>query len=124
MPRASWDTFNGWPLLRLDFSHAKVPEEALQWVAEARALVEAGNLRPSSILTLTDVTGSRFDRSVLKALQELMAYDRPFVRFGAVVGLSGLQRVAYTTLMRLTGRDLAAFATRADAEAWLTEQTR
>lgn len=124
VPRATWDTLNGWPLLRLDFSHATSPEEALRWVAEAQEVVAAKSLKPASILTLTDVTDSRFDRSVLKALQDLMTYDRPFVRAGAVVGLSGLQRVAYATLMRLTSRsNLAAFATREDAESWLSAQT-
>ncbi len=93
-------------------------------MAEAQEVVAAKSLKPASILTLTDVTDSRFDRSVLKALQDLMTYDRPFVRAGAVVGLSGLQRVAYATLMRLTSRsNLAAFATREDAESWLSAQT-
>lgn len=123
MSRVTWSELAGWPLLILDFSRAVETEESLRWIAEAKAAVTARAPAPSSLLTLTLVTDSRFDRTVLRGLQDLMAHDRPFVRAGAVVGLSGLQRVAYNTLVQLTGRrNLVALGTREEAERWLRAQ--
>ncbi len=121
MPRTRFIEHAGRKILLLDFSNITDPQLALDAIAEARATV-ARQQPDESLLTLTDVTGSRFDSGVLKAIRELAEHNRPYVRAGAVVGLDGLLKVVYNTLVLLTGRDLRSFDDAASAKAYLLQQ--
>jgi hypothetical protein len=111
----------GCRILLLDFSGISEPQQALDAIAEARAVV--AQQRPDgSLLTLTDVAGSHFDSGVLKAIRELAEHNRPYVRAGAVVGLTGLMRVVYNTLIHLTGRNLRSFDDLESAREYLIQQ--
>ena len=121
VPRTRFIEHAGRKILLLDFSNITDPQLALDAIAEARATV-ARQQPDESLLTLTDVTGSRFDSGVLKAIRELAEHNRPYVRAGAVVGLDGLLKVVYNTLVLLTGRDLRSFDDAASAKAYLLQQ--
>lgn len=122
MTRVSFRTIGQWPVLCLDFTSVSDPAEAIRIVESAK--LPLGRHAPGSILSLTDVTGSRFNADVLRAIRALLEHNRPYVHAGAVVGLSALQRAAYGTLMQISGRrNLAAFATVPEAEAWLAART-
>jgi len=107
-------------ILLHDFSEILVPQDVLPFVAQSRQLVAAQP--PRSLLTLTFVANSRFDRTVIEALKELVTHNRPYVKAGAIVGLSGLQRVVYVTITQLTGRRLPTFDTLDAAKDWLVAQ--
>ncbi len=118
MGRTRFIEFEGRKILMLDFSGISDPSSAIEAVSEARALV--GRQQPDgSLLTLTNVTGSHFDSGVLKAIRELVEHNKPYVRAGAVVGLAGLMKVVFNTLMHLTGRQLKSFDDMDDAKAYL-----
>ena len=122
MTRVRFRTIGRWPVLCLDLTSLSDPDEAIRVVESAKQ--PPGRHAPRSILSLADVTGSHFNAPVLRAIRSLLEHNRPYVHAGAVVGLSALQRAAYGTLMQVTGRrNLAAFATIADAEAWLATRT-
>lgn len=103
-----------------DFSNIATVEEALAAVRESRAIVS--QQPPASLLTLTDVSHSRFNKDVVDALKELVAANKPHVRAGAIVGLSGLQRIVYVAVTQLTGRRLPTFGTQEEAKDWLVAQ--
>lgn len=104
----------------LDFRGITAPADALAAIAEARALITAQP--PASVLTLTCVAGSLFNREVTKALRELAEANKPFVKAGAIVGMSGLQRAVYLAVTQFTRRRLATFATIDQAKDWLVAQ--
>jgi hypothetical protein len=66
-----------------------------------------------------NVKDSRFDTRIARALQELPRHNKPFVLASAIVGLSGLQRVILSAVMRATGRTFATFDDVAAAKDWL-----
>lgn len=103
-----------------DFSHVMKTAEALVPIARSKAIV--ATQPPRSLLTLTWVQGSRFDRQIIEALKDLVIHNKPYVRHGAIAGLSGLQRVIYVTLTQLTGRRLKTFDTIEEAKDWLVAQ--
>ena len=121
MPRTRFIEHHGRKILLLDFSSIGDPQLALDAIAEARAIV-ARQQPDGSLLTLTNVTDSHFDSGVLKAIRVLVEHNRPYVRAGAVVGLSGLMKVVYNTLVHLTGRNLRSFDDLESAKAYLTQQ--
>ncbi len=120
MSRTSFIEYGGRQILLLDFSNVADSQAALAAIAEAREFI--ARQPPDSLLTLTHVTGSHFDSGVLKAIREMVEQNRPNVRAGAVVGLAGLMKVVFNTLLHLTGRNIKAFDDLDAAKEYLIHQ--
>ncbi len=58
----------------------------------------------------------------MDVLREPLSANKPYVQAGAVVGLSGLQRVVYMAVTQLTGRRLPTLRTQDEAKEWLVPQ--
>jgi hypothetical protein len=121
MSRIRFIDHRGTRILLLDYSRISDPREALATIAESRRIV-AAEPKDASLLTLTLVTGSHFDSGVLKAIREMVEHNKPHVRAAAVVGLNGLMRVVYNTLVHLTGRNIKAFEDEEAARSYLVAQ--
>lgn len=121
MARTTFIEHKGVRIALLDFANVQSTEEALAAIEEAGRIVQAEPFR--SVRTMTLVTGSRFNSEVLEAIKRLAVNNRPYVLAGAVVGLSGLQTVVYTTVMRFSKRNIPAFADIEAARDWLIAQT-
>ena len=121
MSRISFIEHRGRRILRLDYSGIADPREALAAIAESRRVV-AAEPKTGSLLTLTLVGGAHFDSGVLKAIREMVEHNRPHVRAAAVVGLNGLMRVVYNTMVQLTGRNIKAFEDEEAARSYLVAQ--
>lgn len=102
--RTKFIQHQGKDIFLIDLSEIHEEAEALAVVAEARRIVTS---RPAgSVLTLTYVKGGRFTRDVVTALKEMVAANKPYVKAGAVVGMSGLQRAIYIAVTQFSGRRL------------------
>lgn len=120
--RTYWIEHQGLRILYHDFSNIQDVDEAVEVVRAA-----AGPMRacpPNSVLALTNVAGSRFNKRVLDAIVELTKGNKPFVKASAIVGLSGLTKAAYIMIGRLTGRSIHALNSLDEAKDWLAEQAR
>lgn len=122
MERITWSTLAGRPFFRLDLSGFHRPADAMPHLANAKIPEPYQQLH--SVLTLADVTNSPFDGSVKEALRDVLAHNRPFVLAAALLGVTGLKKVMYTALMRVTGRNSRIFATEAEALEWLEAEAR
>jgi len=118
--RVYWIEHKGVRILFHDFSNIQNVDEAVEVVRAA-----AGPMRscpPGSVLALTNVSGSRFNKRVLDAVVELTRGNKPFVKASVIVGLSGLTRAAYIMVGRMTGRAIHAVNTVEEAKDWLAER--
>ena len=61
-PRVRFIEHKGKQILFHDFSNIQKAEDAMAAIAESRAIVR--KQPPGSVLTLTDVSGSRFNREI------------------------------------------------------------
>ncbi len=95
-------------------------EEVLRRVAEVMAWTARQSA--SSLLTLTDVTNQNFDKETIAAFKNLAAHNKPYTKAGALVGISGLLRIAYAAVMTFSGRSMPIFNTRQEALDWLAQQ--
>lgn len=120
LPRVRFLEHQGKQILFHDFADIMDPREVFPIVELSKSIVSQHPR--NSLLTLTTVHNSRFNRDVIEALKSLMTHNRPFVKAGAIVGLSGLQRVVYMTVTQLTGRRLPTFSTVEEAKDWLVSQ--
>ena len=75
-----------------------------------------------SVLTLTNVTGLRFSPEMISLFDDFTEHNKTYVKNGAVVGIIGLQKLAYNAVMRFSGRNLPIFKAREEALEWLIQQ--
>lgn len=106
--------------LELDFTDLDDTATVLRLCDEARAVI--GGEPRDSVFTLTKVRGSRFNPEIVDAFRRMVAADRPYVRAAAIVGMSGMMRVAYNAVVRLSRRHIPAFESEGAALAYLREQ--
>ncbi|HYJ78097.1 MAG TPA: hypothetical protein VEW03_00645 [Longimicrobiaceae bacterium] len=120
MDRTRFIEHRGRRILFIDFSEMNDPGEALAEIAKVRRVV--AEQPPESLLTLTDVTGTRYDDDIIQALKELAAHNRPYVRAAASVTRTPLQLVALRASAIATRRRLEAFGDLEEAKNWLVQQ--
>jgi hypothetical protein len=119
MKRVKHIFHNGRQILFLDFSYCNVKDFPII-IAEAGKLIREEP--PNSVLTLTDVTGAKYNLEVIEALKEFVKGNKPFVKAGAVIGLDALKKIIYNSVMHLSRRNLLAFDDIEKARDWLAEQ--
>jgi hypothetical protein len=110
-------------ILYLDFSYGDMlnkKQEVLNLIEEAKAFV--AKQAPNSLLTLTNATELRFSMELVNAFKELTAHNQPFVKAAAIVGITGLQKISYDTVMKFTKRNIPIFPSVEEALDWLAEQ--
>ena len=121
MERVKCIYHNGRQILFLDFSGCKVEDFHIS-IKEAEKLIRAEP--PNSVLTLTDVTGAKYNLEVTKAIKEFAVGNKPFVKAGAVVGLDALKKIIYNSIMHVSGRNLLAFDDIEKAKDWLVAESQ
>ncbi len=119
MNRVRFINESGVRICLLDFSHTH-SEEALQIIESAKKLISAEPKQ--SVLTLTDVTETKYDKTVTQKLKELSTQNKPYVKAGAAVGVTGLKKIVFQGVMKVSGRNLSLFDTREEAIKWLSSQ--
>lgn len=119
-PRVRFIEHKGKQILFHDFSNIRNPRDGLPVVALSKAIMV--KQPKASVLTMTYVANSRFDKQIVDALTDLMKHNKPYVKAGTLVGMSGLQKVIYVTATQLTGRRLPTFHSLGEAKDWLAAQ--
>jgi len=104
----------------MDFSNLTKTNEIKEVVAESIRHIR--NQPIGSVLTLTNIEGMHFSNEVKEIFNEFIKGNKPYVKAGAVIGVSGLQQILYNGLMKLTGRDIKSFDTFNQAKTWLTSR--
>jgi len=103
----------------IDFSGSDF-EDVIKAIETAKCLIRT---RPkNSVLTLTDATQARFTPAVTRVLKDFVRDNAPYVKAGAVVGLTGIVKTIYDAVIRYSGRDLPTFPDREAAMEWLVHQ--
>jgi hypothetical protein len=121
MERTSFITHDERQIVFMNFAGVQTVEEALVAIKEAKEFV-AAQPRRRNLLTLVDITGATQDPKVLDAMQDLAEHDKPWVLAGAVVGIHPLRRILFRTVVMMSGRKMATFASLDDAKEWLVRQ--
>jgi hypothetical protein len=119
-PRVRFIEHRGKRMLLLDFAGAVDTTDSLGHIAAAKAFVATHD--PHSLLVVTDITGSHFNREIVDAMVDLVRSNTRYVKAGAVVGLTGLTRLFYVTVSMVSGRKVPAFSTLDAAKDYLAGQ--
>lgn len=105
-------------ILLLDFSNSRT-DEVLEIIEHAKRVISA---KPeNSLLTLTDVTNARFNDEVGNSMKQFSAHNKPYVKAGAVVGITGLKKIIFGAVVAFSKRNLESFDSVEQAKQWLVE---
>ncbi len=103
-------------ILYLDFSNSKT-DQVLKIIEDAKEVIRT---KPEkSILTLTDVTNARFNDAVGESMKQFAAHNKPYVKAGAVIGITGLKKIIFGAVMAFSKRNLESFDDIEEAKRWL-----
>jgi hypothetical protein len=120
MERTRFVDHRGTRVLVLDYAGARDPEETIRAIEHSKTVV--AQHPPKSLLILTNVRDARYNAAVLQALKELARHDEPYVKASAIVGMSGLHRIAYQAVILFTKRNIQVFEHESEALDWLVSQ--
>ena len=120
MERTRFMDHRGTRILVLDYSGSRDPKEAIRAIEHSKQVV--AQHPPKSLLVLTSVRDARYNTAVLQALKELAQHDEPYVKASAIVGMSGLHRIAYQAVILFSKRKIQVFDTEEQGLDWLVTQ--
>ena len=120
MAKTEFIEHKGKKILFMDFSKSQ-KKEILKAIEQTKNMAEK-QIKPGTGLGLLDVTDSDFDPDIVKALKDLAAHNKQFMRMTAIIGVEGLKTAIYSVVMEFTGRkNLVLFDDIEKAKDWLAE---
>jgi hypothetical protein len=121
MGRIEEFTQGGKSFIYFDLSDFKENDEFIQLIKEAKSIIEKYAER--SVYTITNVKNVRFDTKTKELTAEWTAYNKPYVKFGVVIGMDENKKIMVNTVLALSGRTNTSFAsTKEQAIEWLLKQ--
>lgn len=106
----------------LDISdlQSKDQKEIQNHIAQAKQRIRS---QPSkSVFHITNVTGTGFNTDIANIIKEYAYHNTPYIKASSIVGLTGFQKIIYTAVKVITGRDFYLASTMDEALAWLEQQ--
>lgn len=104
----------------LDFTNVSDYIEIKKIINECKQYIRS---QPqSSLLTLTNVKGMRFNSDIKDEFTTFVDGNKPYVKAGAVIGINGLIQILYNGMLKVTGRNLKAFKEKNDAIEYLIKK--
>jgi len=120
MDRVRWIEHKGKRILYEDFSRVQDPEDIYEVTDTSTALICK---QPEvSVLLLTDVTGARYNPSIVNRLKENTKLTTPYMKAYVIVGVKGLALVVLRNVMIFTGLDVKLCDTLEEGKEWLVQQ--
>jgi hypothetical protein len=109
-------SYKGKVIIELDFSGVDY-FEALSRIGVFKEYISSQPKK--SLLILTNMTGIKVNNKVIEAFKEFTAFNKPYVKASAVVGLAGPYKIFLNTVNYFTKRDIRLFDDAASAQEWL-----
>ena len=121
MDRIEEFTVSGKNFMYIDFSDLKSNEDFLKLSTVIELLI--AKYPANSLFTITNIENIRFDTQSKEIIAKYMEHNKPYVKYGVVIGLDGIKKIMVNTVMAITGRKNMYFAfSREKAIEWLLKQ--
>jgi hypothetical protein len=114
---------NGKNFIYMDLSGFNTNEEYREFVEEAKEHVL--KYARNSLYTITNIRDTSFDTETKRVIAKWMDYNRPYVKYGAVIGFDGIKRMMVNSIFKLSDRQNMAFvSSKEEAIEWLLKQEK
>jgi chloramphenicol O-acetyltransferase len=118
MKRIEEFSLDGKNFMYIDFSDFKTNDDFSQLITTIESLI--AKYPEDSLYTITNIENIRFDSKSMKIVAKNMEHNKPYVKYGVVIGLDGIKKVMLTTVMKMSGRNNMHYAfSKEKAIEWL-----
>jgi hypothetical protein len=110
----------GKAIMYLDFTNMKDKNEILKLEEDYAAYIRKQPL--NSVLTLTNMENMFFNNELKKYFEETVKGNAPYVKAGAVIGMTGLISIMYNAFVTVTGRNIKSYKSKEEALDYLADR--
>ena len=112
---------DGKNFIYLDLSGFMTNDEFVKLIEESKPVIEKYAER--QLYTITNIESVKFDTKTKKIVAEWMEHNKPYVKYGAVIGMDSIKKIMVNAIFALSGRkNMTSASTKEDAVAWLLRQ--
>lgn len=104
---------------KIVFQDMRDSSENIAVVEKAKEMIM--KMPEKSVLLLTDVTNAHYDVKSADVLKQFSKEVTPYMKASAALGVVGIKRILFNTLLRLTGRHIEMFEEKDDALDYLAK---
>lgn len=123
MERARIEEFlvEGKNFIYIDMSDFKTGGEFTELIKRAEPLI--AKYPEGSLYTITNLENSKFDTEMKGFVLDYLQHNKPYIKYGAVIGFDGIKKIMLNVLLEQSGRDNLLFAfSREQAVEFLLEK--
>jgi hypothetical protein len=114
-------TRDGKSFVYLDVSWIKANDAFAKVVEDSKPIIQSYEGR--DLYTITNIEGVMFDSKTKKLAADWTAHNKPFVKFGVIIGMDSIRQIMVNAVFALSGRKNMHFAsTKEEAIEWLLKQ--
>jgi len=111
----------GGSFIYFDLSEFETNDEYKSFVETAKKRV--AKYAEQSLFSITNIKNVKFNSETRKIIAEWMAYNKPYIKYGAVIGFDGIKKLMVNAIFRMCGRKNMTFSSdREHATEWLLKQ--
>jgi hypothetical protein len=102
-----------------DMSHFRDNTQFSAFIGCAKKVIERYP-KDKSLFSITNGEGVMFDSETKVLVAEWMEFNRPYIRYGAVIGLDTIKWIMLKSILKLCGRNnIKSFRSKDEAVKWL-----
>jgi hypothetical protein len=117
MERVKFVEHKGKKILYIDMKNC-LENETLAVIEESKQIIRAQPEK--SVLTLTDVTHTRYNAAVVASFQEYTKGNKTYVKAAAILGINAIKKIIFNKILEFSERDIKAFEDINKAKDWLS----
>ena len=95
-------------IVYIDFSGLSSDKDFLEVIGIAEPAISRHP--KASVCTITNIANLKFDSHTKEIAAKYMENNKPYVKFGVIIGLDGIKKMMARTVMKLSGRSNMDFA--------------
>jgi len=121
MKRIDEFTLNGKNFVYIDFSGLTSDNDYLEAVKLAQSVI--AKYPEQTVYTITNISNLKFDTHTKEIAAKYVEHNKPYVKYGVIIGMDGIKKMMALTVMKLSGRKNYSFAfSKEKAIEWLLQQ--
>jgi hypothetical protein len=121
MKRVEEFTREGKHFIYFDLSGFKSNKEFTQLIDESKPVIK--KYAEQSLYTITNIENVRFDTKTKELVAQWTEHNKPYVKFGAVIGVDGIKKIMVNMIFTMSKRANMTFSSsKEQAIEWLLKQ--
>ena len=121
MERVEEFTREGKNFVYIDFSGLTLDQDFLEVIKVAEPTIS--KYPEHSVYTITNIANLKFDSHTKEVAAVYTGHNKPYVKYGVIIGLDGIKKMMAHAVFKLSGRSNYTFAfSKEGAIEWLLKQ--